>query len=330
MDDHGADGERRARLRIVRWFAGHATLGYVAVTTRSVAPESDRRLWLPWTLLAVGTFVASFSAILIRYAQEAEPLAIAFWRCFLGAAVLAPFALRGVNAMPRPAFRMPAVAGAFLAVHFATWITSLELTSIASSVLLVSTTPVFVALASWWLWRARLNAVVWVGIVLAMLGAGLIGGGDRGGSSLVGDALALAGGATAGGYALAGSIARRDLGILEYAVVAYGTSAVLVLVVCVAGDVPLSGYAAETWWAIAAIVVGPQLLGHTLINFVLRDIDATSVAVVLMAEPLIAVAAAFALFGEVPSLLVYPGGVAILVGIYLVSQRVKSPVVVVE
>jgi drug/metabolite transporter (DMT)-like permease len=259
------------------------------------------------------------SAILIRYAGGAEPLAISFWRCAAGAIVLLPFARAGLGALEPGTWRMPVVAGAFLAVHFATWITSLELTTVASSVLLVSTTPIFVALAAWLLLKERVQARGWAGVLLAFAGTVLVAGGDLSGSSLDGNILALVGGATAAGYVLAGRRARQGIGILEYAVIAYASAGVLLLLSCLGGGVELWGYDARTWWAIAGIVIGPQLLGHTMINLVLKDIDVTTVSVSIMAEPVIATALAFLLFDEVPPALLYPGGAAILAGIYLTS-----------
>jgi len=278
-----------------------------------------RAAWVPWALLFLGTVAASISAILIRYATEADPLAISFWRCSVGAAVLAPFAWPKLRTTSRSDLVAPAIAGVFLAVHFATWIASLDLTSVASAVLLVSTSPIFIAIAARYLYDERMPGRAWLGIAIALAGTFVVGGNEFGGSSFNGNVLALIGGATAGWYILAGRVARRALGFLEYAVVAYAVSAVLLLLVIVPRGVALTGYDAVTWWALAGLIVGPQLLGHTVINLVLSDIDATTVAVTIMAEPVIAIVLAYLLFDEVPSLLLYPGGVAILIGIYIVS-----------
>jgi drug/metabolite transporter (DMT)-like permease len=297
-------------------------------TSAPTVVSGARPLWLSWTILATGVLAASVAAILIRYASGAEPLAISFWRCAAGAVVLAPFARfrRGETTL-KPSL----VAGAFLAVHFATWITSLELTTVAESVLLVSTSPVFVALVAWWLWSERLSARGWVGIAIAMGGSGLTGVASQSGdSSLGGNALAIAGGAAAAGYLLGGREARRSLGIIEYSVLAYAAAAVLLLPVCLATGADLWGFPAKTWWAIAGLIVGPQLLGHTLINYVLTDIHPTLVSVTIMAEPIIATLLAFVLFSETPSGLVYPGGAAILAGIYLVTIVRRTPSVIVE
>lgn len=285
---------------------------------------------LPWIILTIGVISASVSAILIRYATTAEPLAMAFWRCAAGTLVLLPFALRRLGSAGRSSINVSVLAGVFLALHFATWITSLELTSIGASVLMVSTTPIFVAAFARYVLHERLQASGWAGIGFALAGIAVIAAVDLEGSSLGGDALALVGAVTGGVYALAGRSARHELDIFSYAVVAYGAASVLLLIACVLGDVALSGYETQTWWAIAGMIVGPQLLGHTFLNYALKDIDATTVTVAIMAEPVIAIGLAFLLFEETPSLLVYPAGVAILAGVYLVATARREPAVILE
>ena len=281
---------------------------------------------LSWAhgLLAGGVVAASFAPILIRYADGADPLAISFWRCAAGAVVLLPFARGGLRRAERRSLSLCVLAGVFLALHFATWITSLELTTVASSVLLVSTTPIFVALVAPIVVNERLTRAGWVGIALAFAGTILIVGVDFAGSSLSGNALAVAGGATAGGYVLAGRIARRDLSIIPYAVLTYGAAAALLGIVCLVRGVDLGGYPAGTWWALVALVAGPQLLGHTVINLVLSSVDATTVSVSFMSEPVIATALAALLFDEVPTAIFYVGGAAVLAGIYFVSTNQKA------
>lgn len=294
-----------------------------------MADNPPERGWLPWTVLAIGVATASVSAILIRYADDASGLALSFWRCAAGAILLAPFAFRAMRKMTPRDYFIPAFAGVCLAAHFATWITSVNLTTIASSVLLVSTTPIFTAIVERWAFKDRMPKSGWFGIALAFAGTGLIAGLDFEGASLLGNLLALAGAITVAGYALGGERARQKLGILEYAVVTYGFAAIALLPVCLFASVELGGYDDTTWLAIAGLIVGPQLLGHTLINMSLSDIDATTVSVAVMAEPVIAITLAWLLFSEVPSVFAYPGGVAILAGIYVVSvARQRAPVIV--
>jgi drug/metabolite transporter (DMT)-like permease len=297
-----------------------------AVEAPAPAPPSRRA----WALLGLGVVVASFSAILVRYAEDADPLAISFWRCAAGAALIAPFAVQGLKNMDARSFKVSVVSGAFLAFHFATWLTSLELTTVASSVLLVSTTPVFVALAARPVFGERLTANGWFGIAMALTGTALVSGTDLGESSVGGDLLAICGAIGAAGYVMAGREARSKVGVLEYVVVTYGVAAILILPFCAVSGTPLSGFGAQTWWALGAVILGPQVFGHTVINQVLSDIDATTVSVTIMAEPVIATAAAWILFSEIPSWPIYPGGAAILAGIYIVSTTQKLPVVIAE
>ena len=297
--------------------------------------SSERAGWAMWAILTVGVVAVSVSAILIRYASvdadgDASPLAISFWRCALGSLALVPFARWKKRGTTPVTVKYSVIAGVFLAVHFAAFISSVGLTSIASSVLLVSTTPVFTALIAWFLFKERLQLLGWIGIGLTLAGVALIGGGDFGGGSGLGNVLALIGGATAGGYLMVGARARRTMGIVEYAVITYTAAGVLLLAVCLLGDIALWGYGAQTWWAIVGSVIGPQLLGHTLINATLSDIDTTTVAVTIMAEPIIATALAYFLLSESPSLLIYPGGALILLGIYLVTKVSTQPGVPLE
>jgi drug/metabolite transporter (DMT)-like permease len=299
------------------------------VSTRFDLDNSDKA-WVPWVILCIGVLAASVSAILIRYAEDASGIALSFWRSAAGSLLLLPFAVPGLKRMERRDFLLPIIAGVCLAAHFATWITSVNLTSIASSVLLVCTTPIFVAIAARYIFSERLGALGWTGIGLALLGSALIAGFDFGGSKVEGNVLALIGAITVSGYSLAGRVSRQRLGILEYACVTYGASAVALLLIAVPMRVQLTGYSSQTWWAIAGLIVGPQILGHTFINFALRAIDATRVSVVVMGEPVIATILAYFLFQETPTWLAYPGGVAILVGIYLVSTVQDEPAVISE
>ena len=281
--------------------------------------------------MCVGVLSGSGSAILIRFAEGAHPLAISFWRCAVGAAMLAPFGRRGFTRLTRQGSILPLVAGAFLAVHFASWISSLQLTTIAIPVLLITTTPVFTALAARYLFKEKLRGAVWIGIVLTVLGAALIAAAQDGRSeaTLAGSALALLGAVTLGGYTVAGEVSRRRLGIVEYAVVTYGAAALLLLAACLVAGARLTGYPGSTWLALAGIVVGPQLLGHTVLNFVLRALDSTTVTVAVMAEPPIAIGLAFLFFAEAPPLTIYPAGALILAGILLVSlNRGRVPEVI--
>lgn len=272
-------------------------------------------------LLAFGILVVSWAGPLIRLATEAPPLAIAFWRTAIASAVLLPLALarqRPDLAAVRPRAGMFALSGAFLALHFASWIASIDLTTVAASVLLVTSAPIWVALASVFMGEG-LPARGWLGIALAVGGAAIVTGAGAGAgtTSMVGNLLALGGALAASGYLILGRRLRPTTPILSYAAVVYGCASALLLVSALVLRVPLGGYSLNTWLAIIALGVGPQLIGHTIFNFLLDDMEAWKVAAAIMGEPVGSAVIAVLLFREVPPPLVVPGGLVLLFGIAL-------------
>ncbi len=278
------------------------------------------------TGLVVAVIAVSFSAILIRVA-EAHPLALAFWRSILGAAALAPFALAERRTAPaRGDLAAMAAAGAFLAVHFALFIGSLELTTVASSTVLVTMSPVFVGLGGAVLLAEPPTRRVWGGMAAAMAGAIGVALADAGGeppasAPLLGDAMAFGGAITVSGYLLIGRSVRRRVSAARYATGVYLAAAVVLLAAVLALEVPLAGYDAVTWWAIAGLVLGPQLLGHTLFNALLSRVSATTVSVTVLAEPVGATLLAAVLLAELPAQGFWAAAPLVLLGVYLASTR---------
>jgi drug/metabolite transporter (DMT)-like permease len=277
-------------------------------------------------LLAVAVLAVSTSAPLIRGAAP-PTRAIAAWRNVLSVPVL------GTWVAGRPAERarwstrsvrerrLSRVSGLLLAAHFATWIPSLSYTSVASSVALVATQPVWAAMIA----RHRGHHVArgtWVGILLALVGALVLTGVDVSISrrALIGDGLALAGGALAAAYVTVGAEVRRTVSTGGYALACYSTAAAVLVTVCVVGRQSLWGYDAGTWWAIAGLLVGPQLLGHTLVNRVLRSISPTIVSVAILFEILGASLIARVAFGESPPPGAWPAALLIAVGVIVVLR----------
>lgn len=254
--------------------------------------------------------------------SAAPALAIAFWRTLAGSAVLAPWAWRGLRA-GRPTARewwLTAVAGALLAVHFATWVPSIRLTTVASSTALVATQPVWAALIA----RARGMHVprrTWVGITIALAGVVLLGGLDLAVSSpraLLGDALALIGAITAALYVTVGQEVRSRLPNAVYTSACYGAAAAVLLAMAVVSTTPLVGFDRRDWLLIAAITVTGQLLGHTLMNRALATTSATVVSMAILFEmPGSTVLAAWWV-GQVPPAEVWPALLLVLVGIAVV------------
>ena len=209
-------------------------------------------------------------------------------------------------------------SGVALGAHFGFWISSLDYTSVAASVVLVSTQPVFVAVLAYLLYGERTTPLSFLGIVIAIAGTAVIAFDRTGGSAaLLGNVLALAGAVTVAVYVLIGRSSRTaGVGVLPYSVVVYSAAAATLLPVVIAFDVPLWGYSGETWIWLAAITAGPQLIGHTVFNWALRYVEASIVSGVILAEPVVAALLAWLVLSEKPGLLTVLGGTIVLAGLY--------------
>lgn len=264
----------------------------------------------------------------------APMLALAFWRNAAAAGALLPVLLTRERAtltgLRWRDLRSSVVAGLFLAAHFAAWLPSISMTSVAASIALVTTTPIWTALVAR-ISGVRLPAAVWWGLLLAVVGVVLIVGVDIQVSeeALQGDGLALLGALCAGGYVLAGARARQRLATSAYAVVCYSVCAVAVAVSAVVVGIPLAGFEARDWWLIAAITVSAQLFGHTLLNLVLSTVGPTVVSLAVLLEVPGALLFALVLLGQVPPLLALPGVALVVVGVALVV-RASRPTTLVE
>jgi drug/metabolite transporter (DMT)-like permease len=274
-------------------------------------------------LIALAVTAVSTSGPLIA-ATVAPALAVAFWRNALAAVVLTPVALvrraAEVRALSGREWRLVGSAGLLLAAHFATWITSLRFTSVASATALVATQPVWAALLA----RGRgvvVGRLAWLGIALAVVAVALLTGIDVSASrrALEGDLLALIGGVFAAGYVTAGAAVRRSVDTTTYTTLCYTTTALALLVVCLAGRQNLSGYSGFDWLRIFALTAGAQLLGHSVFNRVLKTTSATVVSLSILFEvPGATVIAAIFLHqavhvSQIPAALLLLGGLAVVI-----------------
>lgn len=273
-------------------------------------------------LLVIGVVAVGFAAIFIRYA-DAPSLSIAFYRNALAAAVLLPLAIARhpgeIRGLSRRQVGIAALSGVFLALHFATWISSLALTTVAASVVLVTSAPIFTAAAGRLFFGERVDRRVMMGILLALAGTVVITGGDLrlSGRAALGDLLALAGAVAGAGYFLAGRRLRPSMSLLTYVGLVYTICAALLFVIVLAAGDPLGGFDAQTWWMLVLLALVPQILGHTTFNYLLADLDATVVAIAVMGEPVVSALLAVAFFGEVPPWTAVAGGLVLLGGIYV-------------
>jgi len=287
----------------------------------------DKPGFSPNLAILVSILAVSTASILIRL-SEAPPITIAAYRMVLSTLILAPFYVRG-GGLGRlrdmdGRRRLSLVAiGVVLAVHFASWITSLSLTSVASSVVFVHIDPIFVVLVSHFLLGERATRRTALGVAIALAGATIIALGDMGAvaGSLYGDALALLGGVMLGIYIMGGRHLRQSLDLVSYVTPVYATAALVLLAASVVTGSPLTGYPASEYVIFLAIAVVPMIFGHTVYNWALRYVSAPIVSLSLLGEPVGASLLAYLILGEAPGQMVVLGGVVTLTGILVSAYR---------
>jgi drug/metabolite transporter (DMT)-like permease len=301
----------------------------------------------PLLVLAFGILAVSTASIFVRYAQtEAPSLVIAAWRLSLAALILTPLTLRrdrGVlRALRRADIALALLSGLFLALHFATWISSLEYTTVASSAVLVTTTPLWVALVSPFFLKEPLTRPVMLGLILALIGGITIGLSDTciwlggrvvcpgfadllRGRAFLGDILALAGAMFAAAYVIIGRKLRINVTLLSYIFLVYGAAAiVLVGMMFLAGE-PAFGYPPITYLWFLLLAIFPQLLGHSSFNWALKYVSAAYVSITLLGEPIGATILAYFLLDEAPTPMKVFGAILILTGIFIASRVEVKP-----
>lgn len=319
--------------------------------------NDDRaRFTLPFSLL-IAILAVSTASIFIRFAQrEAPSLVIAALRLTFASLALAPVALsrhrEELRKLTRGELLLGLLSGVFLAIHFATWISSLEYTSVASSVVLVSTGPLWVALLSPIFLKEPLTRPVLVGMTLALLGGTIIGLSDScsislsgivpaGGATIgsvveglacppfsefvqgeafLGNFLALAGAWAVAGYLMIGRRLRGGMRLVPYIFIVYGIAAVVLLgIMAVARQSPI-GFSSSTYVWILLLALAPQLIGHSTYNWALRYLPAALVSITTLGEPIGSAILAYFILRETPTVLTIIGGILILGGIYISSR----------
>lgn len=282
-----------------------------------------------WTLLLIGVLGVSLSAPLTAL-MTAPALALGFWRTALGAAFLIPGGAlrRGAEfrALHPALIGRCALAGAFLAAHFGTWIPSITLTSVSAATALVCTTPIWTALAAT-IAGQQMPRIAWIGLFLAIAGTVVIAGVDVtvSAEAVLGDGLALAGGIFAAGYVLIGARVRQEISTTTYSIFCYGVCAVLLGAVALVAGVPLIGFELRDWVLILAITVAAQLLGHTVFNLVVSEVGPTMVGLVLLLEVPGAALFALILVDQAPPALALPGLALVVLGVALVVRAGDHP-----
>ena len=308
--------------------------------------QSQQPLLPPILVIALGILAVSTGSIFVRYAQVYAPsIVIAAYRLGLATLFLAPATLirhRAELVSIKGRDRWLAVgSGIFLALHFATWITSLEYTTVVSSVVLVSTAPLWVALLSPITVKEPLTKLILVGMGLASVGVILVGISDVcsltggylicpsvsqfiRGQAFLGDILALIGAWMAAGYLLVGRKLRGGIGLIPYIFVVYGIAAAVLIMLVIGSGQSATGYPSQTYIWLILLALIPQLLGHSSFNWALGYLSAAFVSITLLGEPIGSAILAYILLDETPTLLKIIGAILILAGIFIASRGERS------
>lgn len=279
-------------------------------------------------VLVGGVISVSFAAIFIRM-STAPPLVISFYRMFFATILILAYStyqgevLSELKKLTRKDFLLLLLAGFFLAVHFGFWVTSLSHTSVASSVVLVTTQPIFIVLIESAFLGKKPSKNFLIGLSIAAVGSFLIGFGDFYGSefALVGDVLALLGAAMAAGYFLIGGEVRSRIKILPYILMVYGISSIFLLLFITVAGIPLLNYSAYNFSLFLLLAIVPTLLGHTAFNWLLSKVKASMVGVTILGEPIGSSILAIIFFNEFPSYWVISGGFFVLLSIYFLWRQ---------
>ena len=279
--------------------------------------------------LLMGVIAVSFAAIFIRMA-EAPSLVIAAYRLTLASLIIAPVGLvrcwQEVRDLERKDLLYAILSGFFLTLHFASWIASLDYTTVASSVVFVTTHPLFVGIASHLWTQDRVSRVMFGGIVVAVLGGMVIGWDDLalGGKALWGDSLAVLGGATAAGYFMVGRRLRPKMSLLAYISIVYSIAALGTLGLCMLTGQSFTGYSTQTYLMFVLLAIVPQIIGHSSFNWALRHLSAPVVAVTILGEPVGSTILAYFILQEAPTLLKIAGAALILGGVYFSLREERA------
>lgn len=280
-------------------------------------------------LVLIGVLFTSLSSIIIRLSQ-APSLVISFYRMlFTVLLLLIPVMLKerkSIKGIKKKDFILCVVSGVFLALHFASWIASISMTTISNSTILVSCSPIFVSLANFIILKEKFTSKMLTGLSMSIIGTIIIAIGSSGGSTssmMAGNILAFMGAIFVAGYLVIGGIVRKNLSAGAYVFIVYSASIVVLFLMCLLTKTPIYPYSPKEFLLFLALAFFCSILGHTVYNYLMKYISATMISISTLCEPIFASILALIIFKEVPSIFTLIGGTIILLGVfyYIISQN---------
>jgi len=276
----------------------------------------------PYAALILSVLSVSTSSIFVRF-SDAPAMIISAYRMLFTLLLMTPVVLvkhkKELAQITRRDILYAIGSGFFLALHFATWITSLKLTTVAASTVLVQMSPIFVVAGSYIFFKEKINKIALIGVITAIAGSVLVGVLDFrvGGTALAGDFLALAGALFVAGYLLIGRELRKRINLLPYTFIVYGSCTAFLILGCVLMGVPLYPYSPKNYAIFFALAFFCTILGHTIFNWALKYLPAYAVSICSLFEPVGATFLAFLILGEIPGLMQLCGQLLVLIGLYI-------------
>jgi len=283
-------------------------------------------------ILLSGVISISFAAIFVRFCDDVPPLMIATYRLIFASIIiisLFKFKHYTISSITKKDLILSIISGMILSIHFYTWFTSLKLTSIASSVVLVTTSPIFVGIFSFFLLKEKQNINIIIGIALSIIGSTILTIGDINindtlifdKNALMGDIFAVFGAISAAIYMMIGSKVRENLDIIPYITITYTASAITLLLISLLSGQKFVGYKPSSYAFMLLLAVIPQLIGHTSLNWALKHLKSSMVAIVTLGEPIGAAILGYLFFREGIDKYQYVGIILIFMAILIASKK---------
>lgn len=290
----------------------------------------------PYIAVVIGVISVSTSAVLVKLAGDAPAAIIANYRLLIAVILMAPIMVfkyrHEFKLITRKDWLLSTLAGIFLAFHFILWFESLNYTSVASSVVLVTLQPIFAFFGTYFFFKERFTPGAIISMIIALLGSVIISWGDFqiSGMALFGDILALIGAIAVTAYFLLGQTARKRLSLMTYTFVVYGVSSITLIIYNVLLQNSFTGYSANYWLIFIALAIIPTFFGHTLFNWALKWLSTSTISMAIVFEPIGASILAYFILGERITWSQFLGGSIVIFGLFLfiLSTTRKSSVTI--
>lgn len=286
----------------------------------------------PYLLIGIGVISISTAAVLVKLAGSAPASIIANYRLLIAVLIMAPYVLwkktGEFRLISKKDWLLTVLAGIFLALHFIFWFESLDHTSVASSVVLVSLQPIFAFLGTYFFFKERFSSGLIISMIIALIGSILIGWGDFRISeeAFLGDLLALLGAVMVTVYFLSGQSVRTRLSVVTYTFIVYGISALTLIIYNLVLGYSFVGYTGNQWLIFLALAIVPTFFGHSLFNWALRWVSTSTISMGIIFEPVGASLLAYLILGEEITPAQWLGGTIVIFGLmlFILSTRRKG------